>query len=39
MFLYKSIKENKIYKGYRWTYVEKETEPKDCKINPTVIVP
>ena len=30
-----AIKNNRIYKGYRWAYVEKGTEPKDCKINPT----
>ena len=30
-----AIKNNRIYKGYRWAYVEKGTDPKDCKINPT----
>jgi hypothetical protein len=30
-----SIRANRIYKGFRWAYVEKGVEPKDCVINPT----
>lgn len=33
--LQQAIKNNRVYKGYRWAYVEKGTEPKDIKINPT----
>ena len=29
------IRSNRIYKGFRWAYVENGIEPKDCIINPT----
>ena len=31
-----AIKENKIYKGYRWAFVDKDKEPKDMIIISTV---
>lgn len=31
-----AIKEDKIYKGYRWVFVDKDKEPKDMIIKPTV---
>lgn len=30
-----AIRANRIYKGFRWAYVEKGVEPKDYVINPT----
>jgi hypothetical protein len=29
-----AIRSNRIYKGFRWAYVEKDMEPKDCIIAP-----